>query len=300
MPSLQARLLKGLLRLNNRFSGSREDLDIGEERKALEKLARGFNNRQHAEHTPVSINGLLAEWIVPQHISPGRTILYLHGGSYVAGSINSHRSIATSIAISARARALIIEYRLAPEFPFPAAIEDAKSAYDWLRANGISPKEIIFVGDSAGGGLALALLNLINLKADTMPAMAICLSPWIDLTEKVEPEIDNSRKDAILNAVNLKKAAKLYLEKEDPKNPLASPIYAELKNLPPILIQVGSDEILLSDSINYANLAKDAGVDICLEIWDDMQHVWQFAGNLVPESRKAISSIGNFIEKRYQ
>ncbi|HBG74606.1 MAG: hypothetical protein A2X25_11275 [Chloroflexi bacterium GWB2_49_20] len=300
MASYQAIALKLFFRIDNLLSGPREELDAQKERRELEKMVRLFKYMQEVQTIPISVHGIPAEWILPSDIVLKRTILYLHGGSYIAGSLNSHRIFVANLAAAAKARALIIDYRLAPEFPFPAAIQDAKLAYGWLLENGNSPNEIIIAGDSAGGGLALSLLLVIrNLKQD-LPAMAICLSPWTDLTVSGESVLLNAKKDIILNAENLKKAAKLYLGEVGAEDPLASPIFADLKGLSPMLIQAGSDEILLSDSVNLVTSAKAAGVDATLDVWKDMQHVWQFAGSLVPEARQAVSAIGNYIENRWK
>jgi len=298
MASIQATLLKVFLRLDNYFSGTGTELDVIKERSKLEKTARMFKCKLDIEEIPVSINGIEAEWIIPSNIPTKRTILYLHGGSYNAGSINTHRVLVANLASASYSRALIVDYRLAPEFPYPAAIIDAKLAYDWLLENGISPNELVIAGDSAGGGLCLSLLLAIKENKQKMPAAAICLSPWTDLAGNGKSINKNKRKDIILNAENLRKAANIYKGETKSEDPFVSPIYGDLEGFPPLLIQVGSDEILLSDSVDLASKAKAAGVDITLEIWKDMQHVWQFAGDMVPESKKAIAAIGNFIEKK--
>jgi monoterpene epsilon-lactone hydrolase len=299
MASFQAVLLKWFLKLDKLISGSAEELDIRKERIKLEKTAGMFRYSQDVQLKPVSIHDLPAEWIIPTDLVANRTILYFHGGSYNAGSIKTHRVLVANIASASKARLLIVDYRLAPEFPFPAAIEDAKLAYEWLLENGCSPNEVILVGDSAGGGLTLALLHSIKKSKLRMPAAAVCLSPWTDLSGRGESLTKNARKDILLNAENLRKSASIYIGTADVTDPLVSPIYANMEGFPALLIQVGSDELLLSDSSDFAEKAKAAGVDVSLEIWKDMQHVWQFAGGIVPESRQAIAAIGRFIENRY-
>jgi monoterpene epsilon-lactone hydrolase len=300
MPSIQSKLVKILLSMGNSVSDSREKLDVKKERIELEKLGKMFKATGKARLVPVSVASLqAADWVIPKDLETKRTILYFHGGSYNAGSAISHRGFVTDLAIASKAQALIVDYRLAPENPFPAAIEDATTAYDWLVQNGISAGNIIVAGDSAGGGLTLALLVKLRDQKKTMPAMAVCLSPWTDLAGTGESIQKNAKKDIILHSENLKKSAKLYLGIASAKEPYASPLYADFNGFPPLLIQVGSDEILLSDSVNLAAKAKAAGVDVTLEVWEDMQHVWQFAGKLVPEAWKAIQSIGHFIDSRY-
>jgi monoterpene epsilon-lactone hydrolase len=299
MPSLQSVFVKWFLTLDALFSGSPEILDVQKERFELDKMGRLFKTSDNIKFIPIALQGLYAEWVIPENLDTKRTILYFHGGSYLAGSISSHRGFVADLAISAKARALIVEYHLAPEFPFPAALEDAMMAYDWLIEKGTSPGNVIVAGDSAGGGLTLALLIHLRDQKKELPAMAICLSPWTNLAVTGESVLKNAKKDIILNSKNLKKAADLYLNGEAAEGPLASPMYADFTGIPPLLIQAGSDEILLSDSISLAAKAKADGVDVTLEIFDGMQHVWQFAGRLVPEAWKAILSIGTFIDRRY-
>jgi len=297
MPSIQSLFMKTLLIFQSLFSGSREELEVTKERNDLENMGKMFKVPRQFKRIPVEIGKLQAEWIVPDEVQSKRTILYFHGGSYLAGSITSHQGMVANIAIAAKTRALMLDYRLAPEHPFPSAILDGLSAYEWMIKNGTSPDDVIIAGDSAGGGLTLALLLKIRDLNRDLPTMAVCLSPWTDLAGKGESIASNARKDIILNSKNLQKAARLYLKDESDLNPYASPIYADLKGLPSIMIQVGSDEILLSDSVNLAEKAKIAGVDVALEVWDGMQHVWQFGGKVLPEARKAIQSIGDFINR---
>ncbi len=297
MPSWQARVLKAYLRVQRLFSRPKDELDAQKERSELEALAVMFKPLIAIQCSPLVVRRVPAEWIVPSKLSTDRVLLYLHGGSYNAGSINSHRSLAANIAAAANARALIIDYRLAPEHPYPAAVDDATAAYEWLLDNGHAPGEIIIAGDSAGGGLAMALLVHLRDKGKPLPALAICLSPWTDLAGAGQSLQTRAKADIILDAGNLSKSAQAYLGGADPRAPLASPLYADLKGLPPLLIQVGSDEILLSDSTELAERAKGAGVNVTLEVWEPMQHDWHFAASFVPEGRQAIARIGEFVEQ---
>jgi monoterpene epsilon-lactone hydrolase len=292
MTSLQANLLKTYLRL---FSPPHPTLDVPRERRDLESLAKLFKPLGAIQAEAIDAGGIPAEWITPQDYAEQRTLLYLHGGSYNAGSINTHRSIAANFAIFSRARALIIDYRLAPEHPFPAALEDAAAAYTWLLGQGHAPQHIALVGDSAGGGLVLCLLLHLRDEALPLPAAAVCLSPWTDLAGTGKSARTNARSDIVINAENGLRCAEVYLAGADPCNPLASPLYADLRGLPPLLLQVGSDEILLSDSTELARLAKAAGVEVTLDIWTGMQHVWQYAASIIPEGRRAIQQAATFI-----
>lgn len=251
-----------------------------------------------AKCDPLDAAGVPAEWIsVPESIND-RVILYFHGGGYVAGSINSHREYCVRLARASKTRVLLIDYRRAPEHCFPAALEDATKVYDWLiSAKGIKPKNIIIAGESAGGGLTIA--TLIKLRDDQMelPTAGVCLSPYLDLAVTGESVIFKAEVDPLVTQADLEFCAKLYLGEEDRRNPLASPLYADLKKLPPLYIQVGTAEILLDDSIRFADLARAAGVDVSLDIWDDMIHMFQMFAAMAPEGQDAIDKIGEFILK---
>jgi acetyl esterase/lipase len=236
-----------------------------------------------------------AEWIVPQGSSTAGAILYLHGGSFTSGSITSHRTLAGNVAIASRARALLIDYRLAPEHPFPAGLEDAAAAYEWLLSQGHAPGRIVVAGDSAGGNLALALLVRLRDRRRPLPAAAVCLSPNPDLTYSGESWAFNAKKDVMIEEWKERLAVEAYLQGADPRDPRASPSFADLSRLPPLLLQVGSYEVLLSDVQHFAEKARQAGVAVTLEVWPGMQHEWQFTARLMPEGRRAISHIGDFI-----
>jgi acetyl esterase/lipase len=252
----------------------------------------------HIDLIATLANGVPSEWVIPAGMGSERVILYLHGGAYNAGSTRSHRALAANIAYAARARALTIDYRLAPEHPYPAALVDAFSAYRWLLNEGFRPGQIAVTGDSAGGGLTIALLTALHERGYPMPAAAVVLSPWTDLSTSGASWRENANVEYLIHGSKLREAARLYLNDANPQTPLASPVYANLKGLPPLLIQVGSEEVLLSDSQRLAKNARLSGVDATLEIWEGMQHVWQFAASFLPEAREAIEGIGKFIRDR--
>jgi acetyl esterase/lipase len=299
MPSWQFRLIKTIFQLRRLFNPPTGTLDVKKERAESEALAANFRTKFEPTGIPVNANEVPAEWITTPTTSANRVILFLHGGGYNSGSILSHRSLAANIAHAAKTRALIIDYRLAPEYLFPAAVEDAKAAYRWLLENQFRPEHIIIAGDSAGGGLALALLLSLRDEAQPLPAAAVCLSPWTNLTCTGESWETNRKKDIMLDPGALRESAELYLGESDPRTPLASPHYADLKGLPPILIQVGSDELLLSDATCFAEQAQAAGTNVTLQVWKGMQHEWHFAANILPEGRGAIEQIGQFIEAQF-
>lgn len=301
MPSLRSRLITIYFRLKRAttpsFSGK---LDVAKERLDTEVMAKQFGHLRGAECTPIMAGDVPAEWIVPEGVTTQRVILCLHGGTFFAGSINTHRSLAANIATAAKVRALLIDYRLAPEHPFPAGPEDALAAYQWLLEQGIPPNYITIMGDSAGGALAVGLVITLRDVGKPMPAAIICLSPALDLTFGGETWKTNAKSDVMLEFEKEKAGVDLYLNGADPRHPLASPLYADPKGLPPILIQVGSDEALLSDSMRFTEKAKAAGVDVTLEVWDGMQHEWQFAIGIFPEARKAVERIGEFIRQHFE
>jgi acetyl esterase/lipase len=294
MLSWQARVLKTWLTVKKLIPET-ATVDVQQNRLNLDLAAEIFRPMVPIEHIGISANGVPGEWVIPAGVESGRIIYYLHGGAYNAGSARSHRALAANIAAAAQARALVIDYRLAPEHPYPAALEDAISAYQWLLQKDISPKNIAVVGDSAGGGLTIALLIALRERGIPLPAAAAVMSPWTDLTASGESWQNNAHQDYLINAQKLKTAARLYLGDAEPHDPLASPLYGDLHGLPPLLIQVGCEEILLSDSTRLAENARRAGVEVTLEIWEGMQHVWHFAANILPEARQAIEKIGQFI-----
>lgn len=298
MASWQSYMLTTMFRARRFFHPLAAVLDVQAGRAETEALAANFKIRPEVICTPVLVEDLPAEWITPPGSSAERLLVYFHGGSYNSGSINSHRSLVANIAASAKSRALTIDYRLAPEHPFPMALEDALTAYRWLLNNQLSPDQIVVAGDSSGGGLTLSLLISLREANEPLPAMAVCLSPWTDLTCTGETWETNAKHDIMLDRGTLKQSAELYLGEADPRNPLASPLHADLRGLPPLLIQVGSEEILLSDSTCFAERARNAGVDVTLEVWEGMQHEWHFAAQVLPEARQAIDHIGRFIETR--
>jgi monoterpene epsilon-lactone hydrolase len=247
---------------------------------------------------PAGIPGIPAEWLIPNNAVDGRAILYLHGGGYVIGSIKSHRGIVSQLALAAKSRVLIIDYHMAPEDKFPAAVEDAVTSYRWLISQGYEPGKIGIAGDSAGGGLTAATLVSLRDSGDPLPAAAMMMSPWTDLEVKGESCTTVGWRDPMISRYALKKWAAMYVGGSDPRNPLASPIYADLKGLPPLCIHVGTCEILLDDARRLAERAEQDGVSVELDVCDGMFHVYQFFSPLVPESKAAIEKLGKFYQDK--
>ena len=241
---------------------------------------------------PTSADGITAEWIAAPDARSGM-MLYLHGGGYALGSISTHREIVSRLSRATSMRALLIAYRLAPEHPFPAALEDTLTAYRRLLKQGHDPSRIIIAGDSAGGGLTLAALVALRDASEPLPAGAIIMSPWTDLAHTGASIESKKDADPVLTLESSRMHAQYYAGENALDNPLISPLYADFSGLPPLLIQVGSDEILLDDAVRCAEKAKAAGVDVTLEVWEGMFHVFQLVPNL-PESKTAVANIARF------
>ena len=248
--------------------------------------------------TPVEAGGVSAEWSVADGADQDKVILYVHGGGYVMGSAGSHRDMTGRLSQAAGARVLSLNYRLAPEYPFPAPVDDAVAAYRWLLGQGIQASNIAIAGDSAGGGLALAALIAIRDAGEPVPAAGIGISPWVDMEGTGESMTTRAAVDPVVQKEGLLGMAKLYLGGADPKNPLAAPLHANLAGLPPLLIQVGDSETLLDDATRITERAQKADVDVTLKIWDEMPHVWHLFAPILPEGRQAIEEIGAFFKEQ--
>jgi len=245
--------------------------------------------------TPVNARGVMADRVTTPVSDATRNILFLHGGGYVIGSPALYRHFTWRLAAAARGCVLAIDYRLAPEHPFAAALEDAVAAYCWLLDGGADPRRCAVIGDSAGGGLALAMLIKLRDDGTALPAAAVALSPWTDLALTGPSLKHNAAADPMMRADAVAKAAALYLRGADPRTPYASPLYGDPAALPPTLIQVGSDEILRDDATRMAERMRAAGCRVEIEIWPRMPHVWHLFTPFVPEARQAIERIGSFI-----
>jgi epsilon-lactone hydrolase len=275
-----------------------EDLSIEETRALYNQLGQKFPLPDGVLIKPAETDQISAEWVRASNTSEGKVILYLHGGGYIIGSPVSHRHQVSAICLSAFARALVLNYRLAPENPHPAAVEDAVTAYGWLLEQGIDPKQIVIAGDSAGGGLTIATLISLRDKGVALPAAAVCISPWVDLTNSAGSYKSKAEADPLLRQESIDFMAQAYLQGQDPKTPLASPLFADLQGLPPLLIQVGTEELLLDDANNLERRAKEAGVEVTLEVWEEMIHVWHYFYPMLEEGRKAIARVGAFIKAK--
>ena len=264
-------------------------------RANFEKMAGVFPVAADVMCEPVNAGGVKSEWVTAPGADAGRAVLYLHGGGYVIGSINTHRALAARISTAAKARVLVIDYRLAPEHPFPAAVEDSVAAYRWMLAQGLKPSRIAVAGDSAGGGLTVATLVAIREAKLASPGAGVCLSPWIDLEGLGDSMKSKASVDPMVQKEALIEMAAQYLKGQNARSPLAAPLYADLAGLPPLLVQVGTAETLLDDSTRLAERARKAGVKVTLEPWENMIHVFQVFAPMLDEGQQAIEKIGEFI-----
>lgn len=247
-------------------------------------------------------DGLSAEWIYPaggpeQPAAADRAIFYTHGGGYVSGNCVDHRMHVARFVQASGVGALLYDYRLAPEHPFPAAMEDTLTAYRWLLGQGIPPARIVIVGESAGGGLCLASLLAIRDERLPLPAAGVALSPWTDLACTGDSYRTNAMRD-ISTLGSWDVWGGYYVGPNDPRNPWISPLYGDLHGLPPILIQVGDHEILLDDSVRFAAKAKAAGVDVCLHVWEGMVHCFPLLAPMFPEATRAWEETMAYIQQK--
>jgi epsilon-lactone hydrolase len=248
--------------------------------------------------TAVDAGGVAAEWSIAPGSDASRVLIFFHGGGYCSGSLRSHRRMASEAGRAAAARTLAVDYRLAPENPFPAAIDDALSAWRFLRGQGVAASHIAVSGDSAGGGLAAALINRLRDAHGEAPGCAWLASPWLDLTMSGSTLDSKDAVDPLIHKVYLEELAGAYLPVgTDRKDPRVSPLFSDLKGFPPTLIQVGSAETLLADATRFAAAAGAADVAVTLEIWPHMIHAWQLWSGQLEAARAALASAGAFIRR---
>ena len=295
VPSWQGRLMTGLVRLIvKRWPRDNVPALVRRSRWVFSSPAiltapyiRGLEVRQ------VDENGVRGEWLIPPQAADKKVLLYLHGGAYISCSPQSHRPITATLAKLLHWRVFALDYRLAPENPFPAAVDDAAVCYRWLLKQGIAAHDILVAGDSAGGGLALALMLRLRREGSELPAAAVCFAPWVDLTGKCQYR--NDKNCAMFRGSDVGAFACLYLNGAPAESEEASPVFADLHGLPPLLIQVSSSELLLDEATRLHENAQAAGVSSRLSIYPGLSHVWQIFGRLVPESGMALKEAAEFM-----
>ncbi len=293
MPSVQFHLIRLILNMRRRHF--RWNSSVDQFRAMMKRRAPMFRPPKDVRVEPVRVGEVPAEWLIPPDCSDRSVILYLHGGAWTLGWTAIHRRMVAYLAKAARCRVLAVDYRIAPEHPFPAALEDCLASYRWLLSQGTSARDIVIAGDSAGGNLTLTTLMSLRDGGEPLPAAAVCISAATDLEGTGESFW--TIKDPVMTPEFVLGMRKLYIGGHDVHSPLISPLHGDLRGLPPLLVHVGGAEMLLSDSESLAAKAREAGVDTTLVVWPKMWHVWHLFVPTMPESRDAVEAVGAFIRK---
>lgn len=294
MPSAESVHLKEFIK--SQFAEANPDETIQQTREKVDGSMLLLPVLAGAEIEPFNARGITGDWVSMPGVAADRVLFYLHGGGYVMGSARTHRDLAARFSQAAGVRVLVPNYRLSPENPYPAALEDATAVYGWLLEQGYKPENIAFCGDSAGGNLAVVTLLALREAGMPLPAAAILLSPWTDLTLSGASVTTKAEVDPMIKLGDAKEQFAYYVGNNDPANPLISPIFADLGGLPPLLIHVGSDEVLLDDSVRLAEQAQAAGTEANLKVWEGMWHVFQSLASMLPEGRESIDELGAFVK----
>ena len=273
--------------------------DILRVRKTFEAMQKKNRVAKGVAVSEAELAGIACEWLIPPGCDNAPVLYYLHGGAYLMGSPATHRKMVSHIAKAAGVRALLPDYSLAPEKPFPAGLNDCLAVYRHLIETGVSANDIVISGDSAGGGMSMATMLSLRDAGDPLPAAAVLLSPWLDLTGRGESGITRAEEDPWFRVDDMMDIASMYQPDGELTNPLVSPVFADANGLPPMLIQVGDHEILLSDSTRLTGNITAAGGEVSLKVWPEMWHVFQFFIGQMPESKRAIIDIGDYIRGRF-
>ncbi|MFZ6027593.1 MAG: alpha/beta hydrolase [Chloroflexota bacterium] len=298
MPSLQSYLLRFLMNRLNAFGGP--GTTVQEMRRRGERGMRYVKPAANVTIQAVQAGSVPAEWSIPPYAPATQAVLYFHGGAFVLGSVSTHRAMVSHLALACGSKILSVDYRLAPEASFPAGLDDCAAAYRWLLGQGIAPGRIAVAGDSAGGNLALALLLKLRDEGAPLPAAAACISPVTDLEGTRASRRTRAKIDPILGkGLGNTGLPASYIGDYDIHHPHISPLFAELHGLPPVLIHVGTDEILFDDAIEFADSARQAGVCAEVVVWPRMWHVFQMLVPILPEARQSLAQIAQFIKDRF-
>jgi acetyl esterase/lipase len=296
MASAQAEIVKA--RLIEFATSLRPDAELGEIRAAYSTFSSLTTQPTGVTWTEVDAGGVPAIWADPAGGAGDRVLQYVHGGGYVIGAAGYYRHLTGHFANALGCRVLNVDYRLAPEHPHPAAVQDSTTVYRWLLDQGIEAQHLAISGDSAGGGLTVATLLSIRDAGLPQPAAAVPTSPWVDMEGTGDSMTGNADKDVLLQRDLLKGMVDAFLQGVDMRDPLAAPLHADLSGLCPLYIQVGGDEVLLDDSVRLAERARQAGVEVRLDVFPEMQHVFQMAAGTMPEADEAITRIGEWLRPR--
>jgi epsilon-lactone hydrolase len=277
-----------------------ENLSLAEQRARMDSLAGFFPVPDGTEVEPATVGGIAGEWVRARRTRNDAALLFLHGGGYVIGSPKSHRHLAAAISEASGIPVFLADYRLAPEHRFPAAVEDAVAAYKGLLDSGISAVRLAIAGDSAGGGLTVATLVSLRDQKIPLPACAVAISPWTDLSQGGEAYRARLDRDPMVTKEGLDGMATAYLAGQDATAPLASPVFADLRGLPPLLIQVGTEEALYDDSVRLKARAEEAGVEVSAESWGGMIHVWHIFHPILSEGRDAVARVAAYLKSHIE
>ena len=294
MPSAESVQIREFLK--NLFAESNPNATIPQIRESFDGSMRHLPVLAGAQIEPFSASGVTGDWVSMPGVAADRVLLYLHGGAYIMGNARTHRDLAARFSQAAGVRVVVPNYRLAPENPYPAALEDATAVYGWLLEQGFKPEHIAIAGDSAGGNLAVVTLLALREAGVALPAAAILLSPFTDMTLSGESVTTRAEVDPMIRLGEASEQFAYYVGNHDPTNPLISPIFADLHSLPPLLIHVGNDEVLLDDSVRLAERAQAAGTEVELKVWEGMWHVFQALALTLPEGRESIAELGAFVK----
>jgi epsilon-lactone hydrolase len=289
-----------ILAIREQIAARPKVTDIAQRRRDYDARGRSFPLPSDVLVEQEDANGVPAEWTRTPDSVPDLAVLYLHGGGYVIGSLDSHRHLAAEIGRQTGAHVLAIDYRLAPEHPFPAPVEDAVAAYRFMMDSGIRPANIAFAGDSAGGGLVVAAMLAIRDAGLPLPACGWCISPWVDMEATSKSFQDRAEADPTVQRAGIVDLAAMYLKDADPRHPHAAPVYGDLRGLPPLFIQVGAAETLLDDALWLAREAGKADVPVDLQIWPEMIHVWHQFHQALGAGHRAIEAGGAFIKNNLE
>jgi monoterpene epsilon-lactone hydrolase len=296
MASIQSYILKFWIRRLNLFGDN--EIDHQKLRNRIEQASILSKPHRRVQVVAVDADSVPSEWLIPHCASQDQLLLYIHGGAWFMGSTKLYRAFVSYLAYASKSRALAINYRLAPENPFPAGLEDCITAYEWLLQSGISAHKIVVAGDSAGGNLTLALLVALRDAGKPLPAGAVALSPATDLAFTGKSTRTHAHLDPFFHNVVSNTIADVYIKENDPHHPLISPLYADLSGLPPLLIHVGEHEILLDDALRFGDRAVASGVEARTVVWPQMFHVFHMFAPILPEARQANDQIAAFILSR--
>jgi epsilon-lactone hydrolase len=302
MASAQAEAFKSVVRAFRaqlEAAGSGASITIEGLRAADATTADSTSEPEAVTYETGVVGGVPGLWVRPDGADPALVLLYLHGGGYVVGSPESHRKLVGHVAAAAGCHAFVAGYRLAPEHPHPAALDDAVATYRGLLASGVDPARLAVGGDSAGGGLTIALLVALRDAGVPAPAAAVALSPWVDLDSTGETHRTRAAVDLMVSAPLVEMMVSLFLGDGDRRDPTASPLFANVAGLPPLYVQVGDEEVLLADSTRLAERARSAGVDVTLEVFPEMQHVFQISVGNMPEANDAVAKLGSYLTARW-